>query len=438
MSAKDLGAAINALEQSAAEKESKLTELTNELSAVKILLAGKQRMLQDSASGTLVSCEPIDLSPLHISVSVMSSQAEKPTPTNPIDILGIDTVNITRCGANILSNNVVWSVPPSIQFRSSTENFMLSPLTEGYQDDFAFYELPLYALQGKTITLYGEWSPTGTSAALAVAWLDDENQIVGTPLILLDRTGTSAQCTIPQMPDDAAKLCGLAYPDRLGETAIGSTVSFRKMHIDAGAFNASIYYSGMQYPVSFGRAFHGLPGFEDTIHIDRGTAIRYTGVAAFTGAEAWAFKVNDNNEFCSAYISGSAINALFDPMMLGSALLPFACSHLPYVYNKMAYSARTQNMICGYNDNSAAFMLTFRRDEIGSASNAAEFKAWLMGQHALGTPFTILYPLAEPIEAAISPMKITSQMGRNTVYTDIGTLDVTWHTTKLLGYSFDV
>lgn len=58
--------------------------------------------------------------------------------------------------------------------------------------------------------------------------------------------------------------------------------------------------------------------------------------------------------------------------------------------------------------------------------NADDFKSFLSAQVTAGTPVQIVYELAEPITYQLTPQEVTTLLGTNHVWTDVGPVEVTY------------
>lgn len=191
----------------------------------------------------------------------------------------------------------------------------------------------------------------------------------------------------------------------------------------SGAF---LTYDGQTYTFRPPAPLYGLEGAADTMS-NEGVITRRSCYKVFSGSEAFSFKLNTNPEYCSIYMSGTAFPEALRPVDY-SAGMQFLCSHLPFSKKvSSGYVDRTENGITGYNDRSAAFIMTFRRDQIGNPSSASGFAAWAREQADAGTPLALCYPLANPVIEQIEGQDIAALVGLNTVYETGWPVSVAWY-----------
>jgi len=345
-------------------------------------------------------------------------------------------LRITRCGKNLHSSNVPWTVPAGLQVNATPNDVTLTKLAGSTPDAFAYCELPNNALQGKQITLYCERSSGDLGAACCVGWLNQNGKPVGQPILSLIQSTQIDSKMISQQPAGAAKLCIMLFPDIVGTSPVGESVTFSSLHIDAGTFTMYQPYQGFHYDILPDRAAHGLPGYQDTVLVNEGKWIRRTGIAVFTGQESVTFVRNTDTAYGTMLVSPAVFGQHFEPMIEQSTNEPLLCSHLPYKFLSGDYHDWAENLICGYPDGSTNFAAALTLSQVGNVSSTAELRAWLADQYTAGTPFTVLYPLKNPIETAIAPLVIPALEGTNIVYTNQGILNVGWQTARLPGETF--
>lgn len=145
-------------------------------------------------------------------------------------------------------------------------------------------------------------------------------------------------------------------------------------------------YIGASHAIALPETLHG-----GLVDLEADVVRREWAVKAFDGTEAWSTGTIQSN---GAFRTSLAISD-----MTNGTSMSFACSHL----KTGAYSDNA-------DANTVAFG-TINNNYISVAviaNNVAEFKSWLAAQHTAGTPVTICYRLATPIETPIDPLTLTT------------------------------
>ena len=151
-------------------------------------------------------------------------------------------------------------------------------------------------------------------------------------------------------------------------------------------------YKGQSLTVSTGEGLYGMDSATDEMDLARGVRVSRIGRFVFTGNEAWEKYSNSNlgvnNAFrCKMYDAN--ILDVRNPCELLCNYFPFG----GYVGMDIATSVGISEAKCIY----------LRFDSDGdTVTTVDELKAFLAEQNAKGTPVTVEYVFAEPVETALS------------------------------------
>ena len=117
-----------------------------------------------------------------------------------------------------------------------------------------------------------------------------------------------------------------------------------------------------------------------------GQITRRIGVKVLTGTEGWDIVKTEGNYTVFVH------NGL---SWYPDNVTSFICTHLPYLWqwNPVSRESVMSNVAVGSSRKALNIWVSNQR-----ASTVDEFKAFLAEQYANGTPVTVYYPLATPVE----------------------------------------
>lgn len=336
-----------------------------------------------TAEGNPVTCTPVEGYPLSVQANWEPRQegTGDPSPENIRPITGLDEVQVTRCGKNLLNpeNVTTHSGAYGLTVTYEGENILHIVGKPNNPDNgdlpFTVAKTLDYSLSGKGL-LVTAFNLSGNLTAVSAYGL---------------RTSTEKAIAI------------IAYLD--------NTVTYdARIQLAVGVENLTTYapYTGTAATLTMPETVYG------------GTLDVGTGV----GSEEWSSVINLSssnnlgiledyaNETTMLYYVGHLDN------MQNTALV--YCSHLP-----------TTNIINSSNTNIGIFGnpegdMVYIRLSKETASNLDEFKQWVDAQSAAGTPVQVTYKLAtpQPIQATGS-QSIPALPGTNTIYTNADSVTVT-------------
>lgn len=395
--------------------------------AVSIPWSQKQDRIFDHARGQIVQCSPLPNSLLYISVDNQAQQDHDPMPFAPVAITGTDTFHVHRCGSNLLSFFTKDYIAEGFKVGVLTNGFEITALYDMPAPSPVFFDLPDVGDHPVALRIMMTSEAAGSPSA-QLAWVSPRQEIIGEPLGTLYGEDRKLIAHPGEKPSRSARLCLVLYVNHLGPVKANEAAKFRNLQVEIGHEQTPYTpYFGHVYSLSIGRPLYGLRDYPDTLTND-GAAYLRSWFITLNGTEPFNYRLNEDPAYCSVYLSSEYLNALNPPAVESSLGQHFLCSHLPFVEKpEPAYLKRRENMIVGYADRSAAFMMTFERALIGNPQNADDFKAWATMEFQRGTPLTVCYPLATPHTAVLPITKIPALEGINNVFTSEAPTEVSWY-----------
>ena len=350
-------------------------------------------------TGNPVVCYPVANYPLEVKASWEPRQEGEgdPSPENVRPITGMDEVQVTRCGKNLMPYN-----------KPSPSTYTANGITFTWNDDGSIHIIG---------TAVGRTSSN-------IMWFDDFSIPPGKYRMIGPSTlGVSPQFVVKKADTGANDWYNAMNPVTIEN---GDVPQYFYVSIADGTVVDDTIYAFLSYGSE-------VPSVEDYAPYT-GTAATLTmpetvyggtlDVGTGVGSEEWSSVINLSssnnlgiledyaNETTMLYYVGNLDN------MQNTALV--YCSHLP-----------TTNIINSSNTNIGIFGnpegdMVYIRLSKETASNLDEFKQWVDAQSAAGTPVQVTYKLAtpQPIQATGS-QSIPALPGTNTIYTNADSVTVT-------------
>lgn len=345
-------------------------------------------------TGNPVVCYPVGNYPLGVTASWEPTQegSGEPSQENVRPIHGRDSVQVERCGENLLNPE------------------------ENAHVTYTPYGLTITYIGDNKVHLSGTYQEDGGSFAI----LDTQQKLLtgkGLKITGITIAGTKQSYT----------LYGLRTKN---ETAIAMQAQFAKGDVidmtvavvvsDSQAPTTYIPYTGQTATLTLPRTIYG-----GTVDAVTGEGLGMWKLLTLDGTENWeTWGVNENNAAVTGFYTYS-IND-YDPN--GDKLL---CSTMPYK-NVDVWGGRNEGI--GYasalNPGSRYMIYSVKTDTLSDASDnasaVASFKSYLAAQYAAGTPVQIAYRRAEPVPfTATGAQPIPSFPGVNTLLTNADSVTVT-------------
>lgn len=326
------------------------------------------------AAGNPAQVYPVPESLMYpvITITPTQSGSGDPSPDNIRPIVGVGNVNILHTGKNLLPRMT------AAQYQSvgitATRNDDGSLTLDGTATSIAYIKIN----QEPEANIYLNPGTYVQSLAGAVSGVSIITKLANPPGTII----VSGQYNFTVTKRTEALFTYLYVSS-------GTTLNNLRVYpqIEIGS-TATPYepYIGASHAIALPETLHG-----GLVDLEAGVVRREWAVKAFDGTEAWSTGTIQSN---GAFRTSLAISD-----MTNGTSMNFACSHL----KTGAYSDNA-------DANTVAFG-TINNNYISVAviaNNVAEFKSWLAAQHTAGTPVTICYRLATPIETPIDPLTLTT------------------------------
>lgn len=357
-------------------------------------------------AGNPVQCYPVANYPLGVKASWEPRQegSGDPSPDNIRPITGMDEVQVTRCGKNLLPYT-----KPSNPVHSS------NGITYTWHDDGSIHVAGTSTARAdsKVMNFSGFYLPPGN-------YVFGSTGISGLSLHLVAQKASTGSNTwysgnVSIEPGDVPQYFYISCQS--GVTVDTTIYAFLTYGDNTLTANDYAPYTGTTATLTLPETIYG------------GTVDAVTGV----GSENWRYRELDGTE------GGSLGNidvsdtiqqfnlTIIDPQT--DAKLPCVCNILPQTVDV------TGGYALGiYHFSQSTFILGFPRAplrEYGFIDGDTEtymtaFKAYLAAQFAAGTPVTIAYKLATPTTfQATGGQSLPALPGTNTIYTDADGVTVT-------------
>lgn len=179
-------------------------------------------------------------------------------------------------------------------------------------------------------------------------------------------------------------------------TGVPSTSGYDGSHLRLGVAGTPEVLSVAGQTASVANLY-AVGDYKDEQDLISGVVTRKVGVKVFDGTEAFTIS---GTAFRTAELSDKAANT------------KVICSHFNGdVAPSAAVSSMPDLSVKGYGPNEAIFF------KYSAITTVADFKAFLADQYAAGTPVIVLYPLAEEATESVTPQRLATVKGTNTVST---------------------
>nr|DAV73004.1 MAG TPA: hypothetical protein [Caudoviricetes sp.] len=369
-------------------------------------------------SGNPVVCYPVAGYPLGVKASwePMQEGTGTPSPENIRPIKGRDSVNVERCGENLLPFGERIENIYKQQLMTSDDLLLLSKACAGQELTLTFSVETKNIVFGDTVE--DEWRKRigfechgtladGTEVYVLQCWIDDTNGE-------LTQNGKKTKTLTVTMP----KLAKLASGD----------IVFYAQNIKSGSFVAYDFgiYAGTTAPTTY-TPYNGQTNtltLPETVYggeVDAVSADGNENTKTITLDGTELFYVNNSSNKTSLFIFNFDMPA--KPFDGTSENLWIMSSHFIKATTLIVSNAEPNTV--WYNDAGTQARVTWNPGN-KPAATANEFKTFLAAQYAAGTPVQITYKLAKPVPfTATGAQPIPALAGVNTVLTDADSATVT-------------
>ena len=334
-----------------------------------------------SQSGSIITCYPVEGSPLRVVSDITAVQAGTgdPSPDNVRPISGWDSANLVRCGVNLLpqtyqsvqQNGVVWTV-------NQDKSIVVSGTATGYS---GVSEEITFGLFQKKFDVYIK-ADNLNNIQMQLVINEGANYIVLRANSIIKYTGSRNYDRVQLMikrSNDGLTTNGILYP----MFYVGNSAPDYEP------------YRGQTYTADFGETVYG------------GTLDWTTGVLTVTWVKA------DLSQPFYYPTGGNGVRfnkALDDNYNHNTTAL---CSHGLIVKN-----ITTHGFIIGADNNKNVYAIGLL-DDLG-LSSIEEYKTW-----AESNTIELYYKTNHPYTIQLTPTQILAISGLNTVYCDTGDVTVT-------------
>jgi len=203
------------------------------------------------------------------------------------------------------------------------------------------------------------------------------------------------------------KKLGLRFFNNTGRP---QTISKTQIEVGSTATDYTPYITPSVYPVTWQTEAGTIFGGE--VDFVRGKVKVVNPIYQFTGEETIYY---------SEYLGNGRFSAIVLTDAKSGTNVPIACSHYK-PSTAPVYANNANNNICAYEN------LVFWRDD--SIANETDMKTYLAQQYANGTPVSVVFTLATPIEYNITQTDIPLLLGNNTLWCNTGDTALTYMAKK--------
>lgn len=369
-------------------------------------------------SGNPVVCYPVAGYPLGVKASwePMQEGTGTPSPENIRPIKGRDSVNVERCGENLLPFGERIENIYKQQLMTSDDLLLLSKACAGQELTLTFSVETKNIVFGDTVE--DEWRKRigfechgtladGTEVYVLQCWIDDTNGE-------LTQNGKKTKTLTVTMP----------------KLASGDIVFYAK-NIKSGSFVAYDFgiYAGTTAPTTY-TPYNGqtntltLPEtvYGGEVDVVTGDGQDTQKLVILNGTESWnSWGINAHNPAITGFYT-------YDINDYDAKNIKVICSHLE-TPNQDVWGGRNAGIGFATVGSSRYFMfsmMTSSLPDISAGHEVASLKAYLAAQNDAGTPVQICYRLAEPVPfTATGAQPLSALAGANTVLTDADSTTVT-------------
>lgn len=340
--------------------------------------SGEVASFTDGGNGLLVKS-------LNVNIVPKQSGSGDPSPDNVRPISGWDSIDVTRCGKNLVDLSVMY-------FNDSEYTHSHFPTSAPIKKFFDTLDL----LKGQTITLSRKY--TGTSSGVTIGQiriqLSDTATVIypDTPYTIPDRDFKNAQWAV------------------IYGSASGASVTDIQLELGSTA-TAYEPYQGTSYPISLGQTVYG-----GTLDVLSGVLTINKGMAEL-GSLTWAKETNGNR------FSASIPNTF--KQISGGVVINAICSM--YKVSSRDFVLSTNNAFSVHYSAGANY-LNIHDDNAYSTMTAEQFKTYVNGQ-------TLVCELQTPITVQLTANQVTTLLGNNNIWADSGSVEVEYRADTTLAYN---
>ena len=341
---------------------------------------------QFTVSGATVQCTPVANYPLGVQVAITPTQegTGDPSPENVRPIVGLDSVQVTRCGKNL------WNYT----LNSSGKTWIIPFIPKGTYTFSALSNADWWTGNPNA----NKWYLRNEDNSLEVSDLRFNNTIINQRCYATVEIPYSGAFTL--------------------NTYSGQTVaSVQDMQVEVGSI-ATAYapYTGTTHTLTLPETIYG-----GTVDAVTGDGVETVHGIVLDGTELW---LEDSSEITGLkYFYYVVFDVQWLPSSGGSPALAKSSQKISHFAIGNPHSENVDNAGWVYSTGSADHYGI--RIRMSACADVDEWKSYLAAQAAAGTPVTIAYKIATPAPfSATGNAPLPALPGTNTVYTDADTVTV--------------
>lgn len=372
-------------------------------------------------SGNPVVCYPVAGYPLGVKAKWEPVQegSGDPSPDNVRPIKGRDSVQVERCGENVIEFLSTGDSSSDIKIAVDAEKNITLNGTLAGKGNISIGTCRLHWVAGKTYTMYvkkvGGSASLGSGDGITFAYA-----LFTTDYNHFFRGGTNSTNLDVYIASDAA-LVETELVFMLQCWRKGTVFNNFKFQIEVveGTTAPTTYtpYIGQTTTLTLPETVYG--GEVDAVS---GEGQETQKLVILNGTESWnSWGINAHNPAVTGFYT-------YDINDYDAKNTKGICSHLE-TPNQDVWGGRNVGIGFATVGSSRYFMfsiLTSSLPDISAGHEAASLKAYLAAQHAAGTPVQIAYKLAKPVPfTATGGTAFPALAGANTVLTDVDSATVT-------------
>ncbi len=352
-----------------------------------------------TAEGNPVTCTPVEGYPLSVQASWEPRQEGEgdPSPDNIRPITGMDEVQVTRCGKNLMPYN-----------KPSPSTYTANGVTFTWNDDGSMHIIGTAVGRADgNVMLFDDFSISPGKYRMI-----SPNKSGVSPQLVVKKADTGALFWYNAMniiTIENGDVPQYFYVSISDGTVVDDTIyAFLSYGSDIHTDNDYAPYTGTTATLTLPETIYG-----GTVDAVTGEGQKNVAMKQFDGTEDWGVGgkyLEDGSDWYYETIT-------YTDEALDSVQSAIAASHYPIA------SVTNENTVQG-----AAMVWKKFRIRWGDTipENSQDFKSYLAAQAAAGTPVTIAYKLAtpEPFQAT-GGQSLPALPGTNTIYTDADSVTVT-------------
>lgn len=346
-----------------------------------------------TVSGSVVQCYPVANYPLGVKVAWEPHQEGEgePSPENVRPIVGLDEVQVARCGKNLMPYN-----------KPSPSTYTAKGITFTWNDDGSIHIIGTAVGQtSSNIMWFDDFSiPPGKYRMIGPSTLGASPQFVVKKADTGANFWYNAMNPVTIENGDVPQYFYVLIADG---TVVDDTIyAFLSYGSDIPTDNDYVPYTGTTATLTLPETIYG-----GTVDVATGEGAKTIHGAVLDGTENWILNVQMGN---------SGINGYQTPLeFLADDSYDCVCSH----FGGMRWNGVLK-------EDSVAVTSQVIVVRTNGSETLEDWKSFLAAQYAAGTPVTIAYKLATPTPfQATGGQSIPALPGTNTVYTDAGNITVT-------------